>query len=37
LFQQQINQFFFSQCVQVFSRHRLRILPNFAGFLQPGE
>jgi hypothetical protein len=37
LFQDQIDQLFFSQCFQVFSGHRPTILPNFVGFKQPGE
>jgi hypothetical protein len=37
LFQDQIDQLFFGQCFQIFSDHRLTILPNFTRFLQPGE
>ena len=37
LFQDQINWLFFGRCFQVSSGYRLIILPNFAGFMRPGE
>jgi hypothetical protein len=35
--QNQFNQFFFGQPIKFVAIHLLTILPNFPGFLQPGE